>query len=124
MNEFIYFMVFLLCLLLPLIFMEAKTKADDDKILFEFERKQRDFLRARIAYSKVHIQYLQEHARRLACIIEQDSDPRVKRIYEDLCYNINRQKDTLKMWDHQLDELIKDAHHDLVADMNEGEERC
>ena len=48
MSEFIYFIVFLLCLLLPLVFMEAKTKADEDKVLFEFERKQRDILR----YSK------------------------------------------------------------------------
>lgn len=124
MNEFIYFIVFLLCLLLPLIFMEAKTKSDEDKVLFEFERKQRDILRARIAYSKVHIQALRQHALSLGRIIERDSDPRLKRIHEDLCYDISRQKDTLKMWERQLEQLFKEAHHDLVADMNEGEDRC
>lgn len=124
MSEFIYFIVFLLCLLLPLIFMEAKTKSDEDKVLFEFERKQRDILRARIAYSKVHIQNLSQHAISLGRIIERDSDPRLKRIHEDLCYDISKQKDTLKMWEHQLDELIKAAHHDLVADMKVGEEKC
>ena len=124
MNEVIYFIIFLLCLILPLIFMEAKTKEDEDKVLFEFERKQRDIIRARIVFSKMHIQSLRNHARSLGRIVERDSDPSLKRIHEDLCYDIERQKATLKMWEHQLAELINDAHHDLVSDMNVGEEKC
>ena len=116
MSEFIYFIVFLLCLILPLIFMEAKTKADEDKQLLAFERTQRDVLGARIAYCKVHIAKLEHLAGNLKRVVENDPNPQLKRVYDDVCYEIRRQKDILKMWECQYDALIKDAHHDLIND--------
>ena len=113
MSEFLYFLVFILALILPLIWMETQEKKAEDDRLLVFEKKQLEFIEARIAYGRVHLARLKYFEKELARVCARDDNRELQRVHDELKYQCKLAADSLTGWSAQKERLLHDAHHNL-----------